>query len=294
MARSKTPETALGRQLRTFAAAYAATGQRDRAEGLLQAADTVDRELAGVPINGVDDPLVAVLRIALEALTRATDRLTEAAADLASAAAVAGDTRPAHRPPRTPATADAFRGGHVPVEQLNGASARPRRATHSTSATEHRPVTGETGERRVLTAIAHHRDGVTRPQLTVLTGYKRSSRDTYVQRVRARGLVDLRGERLVATAKGIAELGPDFRPLPPSGLELRAHWLTHLPEGERRVLAFLLEAGRAVSRDEVSAATDYRRSSRDSYIQRLAARELVVTVASGQIAAAPLLMEARS
>lgn len=31
MARTKTPETPLGRQLRTFAAAYAATGQRDRA-----------------------------------------------------------------------------------------------------------------------------------------------------------------------------------------------------------------------------------------------------------------------
>jgi hypothetical protein len=35
-------------------------------------------------------------------------------------------------------------------------------------------------------AVAQYPEGVTREQLSVLTGYKRSSRDTYVQRLRER------------------------------------------------------------------------------------------------------------
>lgn len=47
MARTaKTKETPLGRKLRMFAAGYATTGQQERADGLLQAADVVDQELA--------------------------------------------------------------------------------------------------------------------------------------------------------------------------------------------------------------------------------------------------------
>jgi hypothetical protein len=45
------------------------------------------------------------------------------------------------------------------------------------------------GPRIVLTAIAQHTAGVSREQLTVLTGYKRSSRDTYLQLLRQRALI---------------------------------------------------------------------------------------------------------
>jgi hypothetical protein len=41
------------------------------------------------------------------------------------------------------------------------------------------------GERSVLIAIAQSEGGVARDTLTVLTGYKRSSRDTYIQRLAA-------------------------------------------------------------------------------------------------------------
>ncbi len=57
------------------------------------------------------------------------------------------------------------------------------------------------GERAVLIAAAQHPNGVTRQQLTVLTGYKRSSRDAYIQRLRERGYIDA-GERIQATADG--------------------------------------------------------------------------------------------
>lgn len=136
------------------------------------------------------------------------------------------------------------------------------------------------GERACLIAAAQHPNGVTRQQLTVLTGYKRSSRDAYIQRLRERGYVEttdrvLNTERIRATDEGLAALGPDFEPLP-TGAALREHVLRTLPEGERKVLEVLI--GRYphhVDRNDIDEATGYKRSSRDAYLQRLSARELI-------------------
>lgn len=131
------------------------------------------------------------------------------------------------------------------------------------------------GPRRILTAIAQHEAGATREQLSVLTGYKRSSRDTYIQRLRERGYVEQLDDVLVASPEGIAALGSDFEPLP-KGRELQDHWLSTLPTGERRILEVLVDAyPKAVERDVLSEVTGYKRSSRDTYIQKLKARKLV-------------------
>jgi len=144
------------------------------------------------------------------------------------------------------------------------------------------------GERRVLTAIAQHRDGVTREQLTVLTGYKRSSRDTYLQRLKERGLILIDGAEIIASDRGVQALGSDFEPLP-TGDALRAHWMEKLPEGERRILSVLVESyPGSVSRDDLSEATGYKRSSRDTYLQRLSARRLVHSGFEGVIASEEL------
>ena len=45
------------------------------------------------------------------------------------------------------------------------------------------------GERRTLTVVAQHPSGVTPEQITVMTAYKRSSRNAYIQRLVARQLV---------------------------------------------------------------------------------------------------------
>jgi hypothetical protein len=149
------------------------------------------------------------------------------------------------------------------------------------------------GERAVLTAVAQHGEqGVTREQLTVLTGYKRSSRDTYLQRLGAQQMVQARGDgQVVTTAAGLDALGPDFVPLP-TGEALRAHWMQTLPEGERRILAVLLEAyPKALEREVISEHTQYLRSSRDTYLQRLRARQLVTTEGRGAVRAADTLFE---
>jgi DNA helicase HerA-like ATPase len=147
------------------------------------------------------------------------------------------------------------------------------------------------GERATLTAIAQHANGVTRAQLTVLTGYKRSTRNTYLQRLGAWRLIVERGSRFVATDAGVAELGADFEPLP-TGDALRTHVLGSLPEGERTILQVLVDAyPDAVDREAISEATTYTRSSRNTYIQRLGARELVEVAGDG-VKASPMLFDA--
>lgn len=144
----------------------------------------------------------------------------------------------------------------------------------------HSAVTG--GERSVLIACAQHEGGCDREQIGILTGYKRSTRDAYIQRLRTKGYLD-DGETIAATEAGIDALG-DFDRLP-TGDDLRMYWLARLPEGERRVLESVCEAyPKAVSREAIGELTDYKRSTRDAYIQRLGTRKLVKCDRDGVIA----------
>lgn len=129
------------------------------------------------------------------------------------------------------------------------------------------------GERAILLAIAQY-DGIDdRSQLTIATGYKRSSRDTYLQRLSARGLVDV-GPPIAITPEGLAELG-DYEPLP-TGQKLQEYWLGRLSGGEEVILRALCEAWPdALEREALSEVTGYKRSSRDTYLQRLSARKLI-------------------
>lgn len=145
------------------------------------------------------------------------------------------------------------------------------------------------GERVVLTAVAQHEDGVDREQLSVLTGYKRSSRDTYLQRLQANGLVELTSAGIRATESGRDALGADFEPLP-TGDALRSYWLGRLSGGERAVLEVVINAyPEVVGRDEISEQTEYKRSSRDTYLQRLAARKLVTNASRAAVRASDTL-----
>src|SRR6185503_15805563 len=106
---------------------------------------------------------------------------------------------------------------------------------------------------------------------------KRSSRDAYVSRLAAAGLVEVRGALIVATAHGVAALGPNFDPLP-TGEALRDYWLARLPHGEAAVFRCVLaEHPDPVPRARIDEVTGYKRSSRDAYISRLVARRVVET-----------------
>ncbi len=131
------------------------------------------------------------------------------------------------------------------------------------------------GERAVLIAVAQF-GSVEKDQLSVLTGYKRSSRDAYIARLSARGYVTASGRTLLPTQSGIDSLGGDYEPLP-TGHALYEHWRNRLPEGELKILDNLVRAGigQTVDKDVLMESTGYKRSSLDAYLSRLAAKRLV-------------------
>lgn len=184
---------------------------------------------------------------------------------------------------------------HVDIPHITrtaNPSASARATTHPAPSPQRRPDAGNglpKGEKACLVCIAQQTDGATREQLTVVTGYKKSSRDAYVQRLREKGYVDTGGDRIVATTEGIAALGTDYDPLP-TGDALREFHLRRLPEGERRVLEILIRSyPDAIPRTEIDEATDYKKSSRDAYLNRLSARQLVANVGRGEVRASDIL-----
>lgn len=144
------------------------------------------------------------------------------------------------------------------------------------------------GERAILIACAQH-DGCTREHLTVLTGYKRSSRDAYIQRLQSRGYVRAGNGKINTTSEGIEALGSDYSPLP-VGQELQEHLMNTLPEGEKKILAILIrEYPESVDRERLSEETGYQRSSRDAYLQRLNSRQLICQEGRGIVRASDKL-----
>jgi hypothetical protein len=186
----------------------------------------------------------------------------------------------------------------APTPTLQVAAVAPRPHAPSPAAPRHAAAALSDGillgkgERIILTAIAQYPQGATREQLTVLTGYKKSSRDTYLQRLSACGFVAISGSVLTATQGGIDALGSDYEPLP-RGADLQAYWMARLPEGEKKILAYLIEQyPHAVDRDDLNEPTGYKKSSRDTYIQRLGAR-MLVTTDRGSVKASDILFEGR-
>lgn len=131
------------------------------------------------------------------------------------------------------------------------------------------------GEAKLLRALIQFSDGLWREQLTVLTGYKRSSRDAYISRLAEKGYIGLDASKKIhVSAAGRGAL-PDAQPLP-TGKELRDYWMAKLPVGERAILDILIKRyPNSVTRDELSDITQYKRSSRDAYLSRLRAKELI-------------------
>jgi hypothetical protein len=140
------------------------------------------------------------------------------------------------------------------------------------------------GEVAVLSACIQYPDGLRREQITVLTGFKRSTRDAYIYRLKEKGFVEVNGETVTATEGGTLAL-PDAEPLP-RGVELQNFWLQRLPDGERRILESLIDAyPEAMPRDDISEKTGFKRSTRDAYIYRMSAKQLVTEPSRGEVRA---------
>ena len=149
------------------------------------------------------------------------------------------------------------------------------------------------GERAVLTAIAQNPEGAARDQISVLTGYKRQTRDAYILRLSAKGYVETAyGGLAKATSEGIRALGSSFAPLP-TGQALVDYWLQRLPRGEGEVFKVLVDAWPdSVTREWVTEKTGFARQTRDAYIGRLVRRKIVDKPGQGQpVRASQALMD---
>jgi len=235
---------------------------------------------------------IAQARAAIEQLTQdITLEATDVADVLNGTLAEPGfqqilDRLLAHQPPAVRAWGQRFEAdGHTPSASAPAqVTSRPRSSAPSTSVSSDLPK----GEVTVLTCVAQYPEGASREQISILTGYKRSTRDLYLQQLGRRGAIELVGGTIRVTDTGMALLGPGFEPLP-TGAALIQHWLERLPTGERAVFEILVNSGgRVVSRDDISQGTGYKRSTRDLYIQQLQRRKLVVSDRAGVRAAAEL------
>lgn len=144
------------------------------------------------------------------------------------------------------------------------------------------------GERAILTAIAQFPEGITNEHIAVLTGYKATSRRTYLQLLSQKGYVRRSGNNFAITKEGINELGSDFVPLP-TGPDLQEHLKRTLPAGEARIFKVILEAyPESVSRENIMDSTGYKQTSIRTYLQNLNARK-VIEVENGEIRASEKL-----
>jgi hypothetical protein len=126
-----------------------------------------------------------------------------------------------------------------------------------------------------LKAAAQHPDGVTDEQIAVLTGYKKTSRTTFKQRLKERGYLTEGGRGYQATDTGIQWLGNDFEPLP-TGQALQEHWLNKLSGGELECFkVYLNYYPHDVQIDTLMEKTGYLKTSVTTFRQRLAARNLI-------------------
>lgn len=158
---------------------------------------------------------------------------------------------------------------------------RPTARVDATSTTDRLPP----GEHATLTAALQYPTGLDRKRLSVLTGYKRSSRDAYIARLTAKGFIETNGTFIFPTDAGQDALNGSFEPLP-TGAELIEYWLQRLPEGEKATFKVLVNVqGKEVAREQIDDVTGYKRSSRDAYLTRLKARGLVEFAGRGTVRA---------
>lgn len=149
--------------------------------------------------------------------------------------------------------------------------------------------------RSFVAAVAQFGEsGVTRSQITQITGAKGSTRNAYFQRGRNAGIFEEVGDRHRITLEGVEWLGDDYEELP-TGVALLEHWLRKLPGPEAKCLRVLADAyPKDMTREEIGEALEEERwatSSRNAYIQRLTRRELAEETSRERVKMAEMLAE---
>lgn len=133
------------------------------------------------------------------------------------------------------------------------------------------------GERAILTVIVQYeKEGADQEQIAVLTGYKQTSRVTYLKQLRQKGFIFIEGNKIYPTNEGTVALGP-VEELP-TGEALQQFWLNRLSPGEKKIFDALLQAyPKSLGNPEIQYRTEYKATSVVTYLKQLRARKLVTT-----------------
>ena len=156
---------------------------------------------------------------------------------------------------------------------------RVARATGQNNGSDSDPRLGRGGERRMLTALAQHPDGLDRVPLGLYSKVAESggSFGTYLSNLKAHGWITVDRKRVVITEAGLVALG-DFEPLP-EGQALVDYWLGWVSQGgERRMLQAVLDAGEdGIDRETLGEVSGVAKSggSFGTYLSNLKAAQLV-------------------
>lgn len=138
------------------------------------------------------------------------------------------------------------------------------------------------GEIAVLSAIAGRGNGITREHISVLTGYKSTSRKEYIRQLKSKGLIEEQGDYIRANEEGVAALGSHYKPLP-TGVDLIEHYLRTLSGGEKKIFEFAIAHPEGFENGgELEAATGYKQTSRKEYIRLLRARHVLIEARRGR------------
>lgn len=145
------------------------------------------------------------------------------------------------------------------------------------------------GPLMILQYCAMHPEGLRRDQLTVLTGYKKDTRNQYIRELINWGFVQDNGA-ITITQQGILALGSESINLP-EGEQLRQQWVSlNLPKGESEILTVLInEYPSPVSRNTLTDRTGYKKDTRNQYIRNLIKYFLVDDLPSSMVKASDYL-----
>ncbi len=82
---------------------------------------------------------------------------------------------------------------------------------------------------------------------------------------------------------------------PVAGAALLEFWRGKISPGEREILeAVVAVFPNDIEREEISTTTEYQKSSRNTYIQKLCARELLKASGRGRVRASDLLFDSNA
>lgn len=293
--RRKTPETDIARRIRVYALGYEKDGQKERAEGMRQAADLVDDLMRGMTIPTMRDIFEPSLYDKLEA------RVSHIEGQLRSLSVGPGDVavrlRKFQEALATDTKAGDFAAASVGRKTQRALQKVAQRKTPiivaNLSDNPGATVALASGERRVLIAVAGYPDA-RNDDIAAMTGYRSTSVHTYLKNLRAGGFIESHAGRHSAT-KPAEELVRGEHVM--VGSPLLEWWLEEgrLARGERFVLKAITSAPGPVRLSDLAApnVTDLKLTSVHTYVKSLVRRRLVVRN-HGRVELAPILSGVRS